>query len=182
MGIEKFPIRLKEIRQERGYTQEELAEIANVSVQTIRNYEQDRSQPVAEYLLILAEILDVTANYLLLGQEDMNKYTQAIEKELKQLDDFQKIKAIRDKELNARILPHLKLSEDLVTSIKESWESKKLFLRESVDDGGQIVSKESYATRNYVREIILRYCQNRKHFMGEFSLQDGMISKLNHDK
>lgn len=182
MNEENFASRLKNIRQERGYTQEELAEIANVSVQTIRNYEQDRSQPVAEYLLILAETLDVTANYLLLGQEDMNKYTQAIEEELKQLDDFQKIKAIRDKELNARILPHLKLSEDLVTSIKESWEGKKLFLRESVDDDGQIISKESYATRNYVREIILRYCQNRKHFMGEFSLRDGMISNLNHDK
>ncbi|WP_286161266.1 helix-turn-helix transcriptional regulator [Clostridium sp. KNHs214] len=178
MEKEVFAARLKRIRKERCYTQEELAKITKISVQTIRNYEQGNNEPVAVYLLELAKTLDVTPDYLLLGEENMNTYTKAIEAELKQLSEFEKIKEIKAQELNATILSHLELSEELVTSIKDAWEEMKLFTREKEDNNGNKIVEESYCTRNYVREIILRYCQNRTYFKTKFEIQDGMILNM----
>ena len=55
MNTEKtFADRLKELRNIRNYTQEELGKITNISVQSIRRYEQGRlnEEPSAYNLLI----------------------------------------------------------------------------------------------------------------------------------
>ena len=69
MNTEKtFADRLKELRNIRNYTQEELGKITNISVQSIRRYEQGRlnEEPSAYNLLQLAKALDVTPEYLLI--------------------------------------------------------------------------------------------------------------------
>lgn len=175
MDNESFNLRLKQTRKKRGYTQEGLAQIANVSVQTIRNYEQGVSKPVAAYLLYLARSLDVTPEYLLLGDDNMNNYTSAVKKELQQLSTFSQIKEIRDKELNSVILSHLEMSEDLVEGIKSEWEQKKIFKKQIKGDDGTTLIEDSYCTRSYVREIILRYCQNRTFFRTKFNIKDGNL-------
>lgn len=71
MNTEKtFADRLKELRNIRNYTQEELGKITNISVQSIRRYEQGRlnEEPRAYNLLQLAKALDVTPEYLLIVQ------------------------------------------------------------------------------------------------------------------
>lgn len=163
--MESFASRLKKIREERGYTQEQLAEISKISIGSIRRYEQSKngSVPNAEYLLELAQVLDVTPEYLLKGVNDMNHYTTAIQNELSQITDLDKIKEIKNTELNSAILAHLELSDQLVDEIRNIWDMKRVF-------------GTSYCTRNFVREIILRYCQNRAHFMAKFKLNDGMLN------
>ena len=74
-----FANRLKELRNIRNYTQEVLGKITNISVQSIRRYEQGKlnEEPSAYNLLQLAKALDVTPEYLLIGDNNMSSYTDS---------------------------------------------------------------------------------------------------------
>lgn len=155
---ETFAERLKRIRSQRNYTQEQLAEISEISVQTIRNYEQGISKnPVSEYLLNLAKVLDVTPEYLLLGGNNMTTYTNAIKTELMQLNNFNKISEIKNEEFNSTILSHLELDEELISAITKHWNTKGIF--------------DTRCNRNYVEEVIIKYCQNRAKYKEKFKIQ-----------
>lgn len=120
MNTEKtFADRLKELRNIRNYTQEELGKITNISVQSIRRYEQGRlnEEPSAYNLLQLAKALDVTPEYLLIGDNNMTSYTEAIKRELKQLNDY------------GQILPlsvFLQLWRNFCYAIPGSWAGKQI--------------------------------------------------------
>ena len=161
MNTEKtFADRLKELRNIRNYTQEELGKITNISVQSIRRYEQGRlnEEPSAYNLLQLAKALDVTPEYLLIGDNNMTSYTEAI----------------KETELNSTILSHLEMSNDLVDAVKTDWNAKGIFKRIEKEEDKQIVV-DSYCTRPYVQDVILRYCQNRSIFKTKFAIIDGML-------
>lgn len=61
--------RLKAARKKAKLTQEELAKRVNTTKGTISNYENDHSTPSNEMLLMLAEVLDTSIDYLL-GRTD----------------------------------------------------------------------------------------------------------------
>lgn len=171
-----FNFQLKQLRLERGYTQEQLATISNISVQTIRNYEQGRCKPNCDYLLVLAAVLDVTPELLLKGTNDMNNYTTAIMAELKQLS-YEQISIIKKECLNSTILAHLELSDDFVDKIRKDWLDRKIF--EKKNEKGETEEHSCY--RNYVREIIIRFCQNRSKYKEIFKLNDGFLSNIKVD-
>jgi DNA-binding XRE family transcriptional regulator len=56
--IEKFALRIAALRKERKISQERLAELANVSVSTIKFIEQNQRAPSLPLLLKLVFILD----------------------------------------------------------------------------------------------------------------------------
>lgn len=172
-GMKTFAERIKQVRQDRKYTQQQLAEIINVSVHTISNYEQGICEPSCVTLLELAKVLDVTPEFLLLGENNMNNYTNAIKAELMQLTDFDKIAEIKAQELNSTILSHLEMSDELVETIKNQWNMTAIFKRKK--DG---VVEDSYCTRNYVQEVIIRYCQNHTMFKERFDINDGMLLNM----
>ncbi|MBQ2306293.1 MAG: 30S ribosomal protein S9 [Clostridia bacterium] len=69
-----FSERLRQLRKEKNYTQEQLAEMVDISKRTLINYEQGRCYPKqTEILSKLASIFDVTVDYLI-SEED--KYVQ----------------------------------------------------------------------------------------------------------
>lgn len=171
---ETFAKRLKRIRNQRNFTQEQIAKITGISVQTIRNYEQGKNEPIAVYLVDLAKALDVTPEYLLLGENNMNSYTNAIKVELMQLSDYGKISEIKKEELKSIILSRLEMSEELISAIKKNWNGKHIFKR-SKKINGKEVKEDSYCIRTYVQEVIVKYCQNRAKYKEKFKLQDGMI-------
>ena len=51
---------IKTKRKQKGYTQEQLAEMLNVSTNTISRYERGRNFPSHEHMLHLVEILDLS--------------------------------------------------------------------------------------------------------------------------
>jgi transcriptional regulator with XRE-family HTH domain len=55
-----FAGRLKELRQQSGLTQEQLARKANLSVSAVRHFEQGLKEPTYATLLKLAEALGVS--------------------------------------------------------------------------------------------------------------------------
>ncbi len=64
MALEGFGNRLKEIRQERGYTQKQLANLLGVTEQAISKYERGSSYPDVVMLNGISEVLDCSLDYL----------------------------------------------------------------------------------------------------------------------
>lgn len=56
--------RLKELREELGLTQEEVANKLNISRQAYANWETDRSEPSVEMLINLSKFYNVSVDYL----------------------------------------------------------------------------------------------------------------------
>ena len=62
-------IRLKSARKAKRMTQEDLVKKVNTTKATISNYENGSSTPSNEMLLLLADVLDISTDYLL-GRKD----------------------------------------------------------------------------------------------------------------
>ncbi len=63
-----FAENLKNVRKERGITQEQLAELLSVSRQAVSRWESGSGYPETEKLLVIARELDVSLDYLLLDE------------------------------------------------------------------------------------------------------------------
>ncbi|TGY53596.1 helix-turn-helix domain-containing protein [Ligilactobacillus murinus] len=76
-----FNIRLKELRHEKGLTQDELGKILNVSGKTIGTWERDSRQPNIETINELADFFGVTTDYLI-GRTPTPQFTAKEENDL----------------------------------------------------------------------------------------------------
>lgn len=65
--------RLKELRIKNDFSQEKLAEILNVSRQTISNWENERSYPDVHNLIMLCDIYSVSLDTLMKGDVEIMK-------------------------------------------------------------------------------------------------------------
>lgn len=145
--LSDFSTRLKEERKRHGYTQESLAEKCNISKQTLRRYEQrkndEQTSPLAETLVKIAQVLDVTVEYLLFGKDQMDLYMNQLEKELKELT-IEDIRYYHKKEMTGKVLAHLALTDEFIAEIQEYWRKHTLS-----------------CYRTYVQDTIIRYCHHR---------------------
>lgn len=139
-----FATRLKEARNRAGFTQKELAERTFVGYSTICRYEQENQEnksPLAVNLVRLAQALDVTAEFLLFGEEKMDIYMDPLKEELFKLTASE-IADYHKKPFSGKVLSHLCLSDDFVEKVQKKWSVKKY-------------------TKAYVFETIMRYASNR---------------------
>ena len=60
-----FGERLKELREEKGMTQQDLAVFLNVSRPSISGYENDSNDPSLDVLKKISDLFNVSADYLL---------------------------------------------------------------------------------------------------------------------
>ena len=60
-----FGKRLKELRQQKGVTQADLAKYLDVGATAISNYEANRNEPTLDKLIQLADFFQVSCDYLL---------------------------------------------------------------------------------------------------------------------
>ena len=72
----KFSERLKELRQERGLKQREMAEICGLKLRGYQCYEYATSCPDFDGLVFLADYFDVSVDYLL-GRTDCREMNKA---------------------------------------------------------------------------------------------------------
>jgi repressor LexA len=61
--------RIKEIRLERGLSQERMGEILSVSQDTVSLWEKGKSVPTAEFLVAIAKNFEVSVDYILCLKE-----------------------------------------------------------------------------------------------------------------
>lgn len=90
--------RLKAIRESRGYSQEELAELVGVSTLQLYRYESGKNDATGEVISQFAKVLGVTADYLLGNVDDPKAYLK--EEDLTP-DEFQILHAYRRGDLKA---------------------------------------------------------------------------------
>ena len=64
--------RIQSRRKQQGFTQEQLADMMNVSIQMISNLERGNKAIRIDNLINLSEILDVSTDYILTGKETVN--------------------------------------------------------------------------------------------------------------
>lgn len=87
-----FADTLKKLRGKRGITQKELALTLGVSERTVRKYESGEMQPSTDKLLQLAELFNVSVDYLLgkqVSAEALQKYVADLSSaELTALQEF----------------------------------------------------------------------------------------------
>lgn len=62
--------RIKELRTERGLSQQALAKQIGVSQKAVDYWERNVNEPKASYIVLLADFFNVTADYLL-GRTDV---------------------------------------------------------------------------------------------------------------
>ncbi len=60
-----FGERLNSTRKSKGFTAQQMADILHVGIRTYRNYESEHSYPDFEKLILIADTLDVSTDYLL---------------------------------------------------------------------------------------------------------------------
>ncbi len=92
--IMTFGEKLKEARKEAGLTQEQFAEKMSVSRSAVAKWESDKGMPDVNNLKVMAQLLDVSVDYLLAEDEKLsfNETKEAID-----IDSFEVSGKCRDK-------------------------------------------------------------------------------------
>lgn len=60
----EFKVRLKELRKEKGFSQLEIAKMLSMSKMAVSHWEKGNSEPSIEQLKVLAQLFDVSIDYL----------------------------------------------------------------------------------------------------------------------
>lgn len=69
LNSQKITERLYELRKNKNISQEELAELLDVSRQSISKWEKDKAYPEMTRLLFMSEYFDVSLDYLMRGTD-----------------------------------------------------------------------------------------------------------------
>lgn len=90
--------RIAELRKEKGMTQEQFAERLNITVKSVHNYERGKSFCGPDILVEIAEMMETTTDWLLMGK--MEEEEKMERKEKKEEDDkglnFEERKRLRE--------------------------------------------------------------------------------------
>jgi transcriptional regulator with XRE-family HTH domain len=91
--------RIQELRKENGFTQQELAKKINISHPQIVRYENKGVQPPADVLARIADIFDVSIDYLVNGDKS-NRAEQTL-KDAELIKQFKQLDQLPDDEKNS---------------------------------------------------------------------------------
>ena len=87
LDYKELGLRIKQIRQESGLTQERLAELVGCNTSHISNIENSHTKVSLNVLLAISNVLDTSIDYLLANQ--YTNTSSAVDKEiLRQLSSF----------------------------------------------------------------------------------------------
>ena len=90
---------LRELRKERGITQEDLAEKLNVSSRTISRWETGSNMPDISLLIEIADFFDVSIPEIINGErksEKMNEEVKEVAEKLSDYADAEKVNIIKE--------------------------------------------------------------------------------------
>lgn len=95
INLKEIGRRISERRRQLGYTQEQMAEWMNVSIQMISNLERGNKSMRIENLLKISSILNISTDYILTGETGLAD-TSELAKQLKTLSekDFQMVRML----------------------------------------------------------------------------------------
>ena len=74
VNLKEIGKRIQNCRKQQGYTQEQLADLMNVSIQMVSNLERGNKAIRIDNLVSLCRILNVSTDYILTGKETPNDW------------------------------------------------------------------------------------------------------------
>lgn len=77
-----------QLRKQKGWSQEELANQLQISRQAVSKWESGKSLPDTDKIIQLSQLFNVTTDYLLLGKENENQETNLKLLTLKQAKEY----------------------------------------------------------------------------------------------
>ena len=86
---------LKELRQEKGMTQEQLAEQLNVSNRSVSRWETGSNLPDLSMLIILAEYYDVTVGEIIDGKRKSEKMNEEVKDTLEKVVSYNEMRNLK---------------------------------------------------------------------------------------
>lgn len=81
--------RITQCRKEKHMSQEKLAELVNLSIQSISSIERGTKAIRPENLVKISSVLGVSTDYLLLGKSEIDEYLSPYAEKMKTLSDNQ---------------------------------------------------------------------------------------------
>ena len=99
--------KLLQLRKEKGYSQEQLANVLNVSRQAVSKWEAGTSIPELEKLILMADIFEVSVDYLVRKQSEVLRNVKEVDSSInntilmEQLDEIKS--SIKNSERNRNI-------------------------------------------------------------------------------
>ena len=91
MDMQKIGTFLKELRKEKGLTQEQLAEILGVAGRTVSRWETASTMPDLSILIRLAEYYDVEIKEILDGERRNDTMDKELKETLEKVADYSEI-------------------------------------------------------------------------------------------
>lgn len=88
MNMQKISNFLKELRKEKNLTQEQLAEVMNVSRRTVSRWETGSSMPDLDVLMELADYYEVELRELLDGERKSEQMNKELEETVRKVADY----------------------------------------------------------------------------------------------
>lgn len=88
MDLKKIGSFLKELRKEKGITQEELAEMLYVSGRTVSRWETETNMPDISLLVDIAEIFDVSISEIINGERKNEIMKKEVKETVLKLTDY----------------------------------------------------------------------------------------------
>lgn len=104
MDLREIGKRIHHRRKQQGYTQEQLAEMMNVSIQMISNLERGNKAIRIDNLIRLSQILQVSTDYILTGRQNAEDQT-ALTAQISRLSD-------RDRKMIELLMDYCASDED----------------------------------------------------------------------
>ncbi len=120
-----FPEILKELREKRGFTQEQLAAILNLTKNAISHYEKNINSPNIDTIQKIADVFDVSVDYLL-GRTSVQFKFSLIKSSFARgisLDDFLQRLLLLDSQHRAdilRMLDYIRFHNDISPNQKHN--------------------------------------------------------------
>lgn len=96
--INKFPERLKELRENKSINQIVLGRYLGFGATAISSYENGRNEPAIDTLIRIAKYFDVSIDYLIGVEESPKWMEQLLEEEVNLLNELHKLE-ITEKDL-----------------------------------------------------------------------------------
>ena len=96
-----FPERLKQLRQKKGLTQQEIADLVHVNRVTYTNWEKGKREPSFENLVKLASVLGTSTDYLLgpsdnyIDLEDFETLIKKLPEEILRFKNYSEYRGIK---------------------------------------------------------------------------------------
>ena len=91
MDLQKIGACLRDLRKEKGLTQEQLAERFSVSQRTVSRWETGTATPDLDVLLQLADFYEVDLRALLNGEQTKQKMSQETIEIVQETDKYSKV-------------------------------------------------------------------------------------------